>query len=68
MKPETKSKLTSRKLWMAIAGVLTVLATDWLKMSPETAKQVIGAVCIIIPAYLAGQGLTDAMEQLAKKR
>ena len=53
---------------MAIAGVLTVLATDWLNLSPETAEQVIGAVCIIIPAYLAGQGLTDAMEQLAKKR
>ena len=68
MKPETKSKLTSRKLWMAIAGVLTVLATDWLNFSPETAEQVIGAVCIIIPAYLAGQSLSDMMEHLSKKR
>lgn len=57
-----KEKLKSRKLWVAIGGVLTVMATEWLKLSPELAEQVIGAVMVIVPAYIGGQGIVDAVK------
>ena len=60
-----KEKLQSRKLWMAIGGLLTVMATEWLNMSPEVAEQVIGSVVIIVPAYIGGQGIVDAMKEYA---
>jgi len=63
-----KEKLKSRKLWMAIGGLLTVMATEWLNLSPEVAEQVIGAVVIIVPAYIGGQGIVDAMKEYAAKR
>jgi len=63
-----KEKLKSRKLWMAIGGLLTVMATEWLNLSPEVAEQVIGAVVIIVPAYIGGQGIVDAMKEYAAKK
>ena len=44
-----KEKLKSRKLWMAIGGLLTVAATEWLNLSPELTEQLVGAVIVIIP-------------------
>ena len=63
-----KEKLKSRKLWMAIGGLLIVLATEWLNLSPEVAEKVIGAVVIIVPAYIGGQGIVDAMKEYATKK
>ena len=63
-----KEKLKSRKLWMAIGGLLTVMSTEWLNLSPEVAEQVIGAVVIIVPAYIGGQGIVDAMKEYAAKK
>ena len=63
-----KEKLKSRKLWMAIGGLLAVMATEWLNLSPEVAEQVIGAVVIIVPAYIGGQGIVDAMKEYAAKK
>ena len=63
-----KEKLKSRKLWVALGGLLLVIATDWLSLSPEVADQVIGAVVIIVPAYIGGQGIVDAMKEYAKKK
>jgi|TARA_R100001244_G_scaffold53426_1_gene46376 hypothetical protein len=63
-----KEKLKSRKLWMAIGGLLTVMATEWLNLSPELSEQVIGAVIIIVPAYIGGQGIVDAMKEYAAKK
>ena len=63
-----KEKLKSRKLWMAIGGSLAVMATEWLNLSPEVAEQVIGAVVIIVPAYIGGQGIVDAMKEYAAKK
>ena len=63
-----KEKLESRKLWMAIGGLLAVMATEWLNLSPEVAEQVIGAVVIIVPAYIGGQGIVDAMKEYAAKK
>jgi hypothetical protein len=60
-----KEKLKSRKLWMAIGGLLTVAATEWLNLSPELTDQVVGAVIIIVPAYIGGQGIVDAMKEYA---
>ena len=57
-----KDKLKSRKLWMAIGGLLTVMATEWLNLSPNVAENVIGAVIIIVPAYIGGQSIVDALQ------
>ena len=53
---------------MAIAGVLTVLATEWANLSPELTEQVVTAVCIIIPAYIAGQSFADGLKEWAAKK
>jgi len=58
-----KEKLKSRKLWVAIGGVLTVLATEWANISPEMSEQIIGAVVVIVPAYIGGQGIVDAVKE-----
>ena len=63
-----KDKLKSRKLWVALGGLLLVIATDWLSLSPEVAERVIGAVVIIVPAYIGGQGIVDAMKEYASKK
>jgi len=60
-----KEKLKSRKLWMALGGLLTVAATEWLNLSPELTEQVVGAVIIIVPAYIGGQGIVDATKEFA---
>jgi len=54
-------KLMSRKLWTAVGGLLLVFATEWLGLSPELSTQIIDAVVVIVPSYLAGQGLVDAI-------
>lgn len=56
-----KRKLTSRKLWLAVAGFVTglILAFDG---SAETAETVSG--CIMsgasVVAYILGEGLADS--------
>ena len=62
-----KEKLKSRKLWMAIGGLLTVAATEWLNLSPNLTEQIVSAVIIIVPAYIGGQGIVDAMMEYAAK-
>tara|TARA_Y100000034_G_C6535449_1_gene230821 strand:+ start:75 stop:278 length:204 start_codon:yes stop_codon:yes gene_type:complete len=54
-------KLKSRKLWTAIGGLLVVVATEWLGLGVEMSTQVIDAVIVIVPSYLAGQGIVDAI-------
>ena len=63
-----KEKLKSRKLWMAIAGLLTVMATEWASMSPALTEQIVSAVCIIVPAYIGGQRIVDALKEYAAKK
>tara|TARA_R100001530_G_C4274093_1_gene143831 strand:+ start:136 stop:330 length:195 start_codon:yes stop_codon:yes gene_type:complete len=62
-----KEKLKSRKLWMAIGGLLTVMATEWFNLSPELSENLIGAVIIIVPAYIGGQSIVDALKEYAAK-
>ena len=55
-----KSKLTSRKLWMAIIGFTTGLLT-YLGVGVEKAEQ-IGSLILMaasIAAYIIGEGLID---------
>lgn len=63
-----KDKLKSRKLWVAIGGLLTVMSTEWLKVNPDMAEKIIGAVVVIVPAYIGGQGIVDAMKEYAAKK
>jgi len=63
-----KEKLKSRKLWMAVGGLLTVAATEWLNLSPNLTEQIVSAVIIIVPAYIGGQGIVDAMKEYAAKK
>jgi len=63
-----KDKLKSRKLWVAIGGVLTVMATEWANLSPELTEQLIAAVVVIVPAYIAGQSVVDALKEYAAKK
>jgi len=53
---------------MAIGGLLTVLATEWLNLSPTVAENVIGAVIIIVPAYIGGQSIVDALKAYSAKK
>lgn len=61
MKIDWKRKLTSRKLWLAVAGFVTGLILAF-NGSAETAETVSG--CIMsgasVIAYIVGEGLTDA--------
>lgn len=61
MKIDWKRKLTSRKLWLAIAGFVTGLILAF-NGSAEVAETVSG--CIMsgasVIAYIVGEGLTDA--------
>lgn len=61
MKIDWKRKLTSRKLWLAVAGFVTGLILA-LNGSAEVAETVSG--CIMsgasVIAYIVGEGLTDA--------
>lgn len=64
-----KDKLKSRKLWVAVGGVITVMLTDWLNLSPETSEGIVTALVTIIVAYLGGQSIVDAAKEwMAKKK
>ena len=56
-----KTKLTSRKFWMAIIGFVTGLLT-YLGVGAEEAEQ-IGSLILMgasVLAYIIGEGLADA--------
>lgn len=60
MKIDWKQKLTSRKLWMAVAGFVTGLVA--LFAGGATEINITGAVMSLgsVIAYIVGEGLTDA--------
>lgn len=61
MKIDWKRKLTSRKLWVAIAGFVAGLITLG-NGSQETADKISGAILsgAAVVGYILGEGLTDA--------
>ena len=60
MNVDWKQKLTSRKLWMAVAGFITGLVA--LFAGGATEINITGAVMSLgsVIAYIIGEGLTDA--------
>lgn len=63
-----KRKLTSRKLWMAVAGFITglILAFNGSAEVAETVSGVIMAGASVV-AYIVGEGLTDAVNNTPKE-
>ena len=61
MKIDWAKKLTSRKFWLAIAGLVTGLILAF-KGDAETAEVVSGCIMALasVVAYIFGEGLTDA--------
>ncbi|MBQ3870986.1 MAG: hypothetical protein II777_10595 [Clostridia bacterium] len=61
MNIDWKRKLTSRKFWIAVAGLVTGLILAF-KGDAETAETVSGIIMAIasVVAYTIGEGLTDA--------
>lgn len=61
MKIDWKRKLTSRKLWMAVAGMVTglILAFGGSEAAAETVSGCILSAASVI-AYIIGEGLADA--------
>lgn len=62
-----KNKLKSRKLWVAVGGVITVMLTEWLDLSPETSESITKALVTIIVAYLGGQSIVDVAKEWMSK-
>ena len=61
MKIDWKRKLTSRKLWIAIAGLISGLVLAF-NGSAEIAETISGCVLSLgsVVGYIIGEGLTDA--------
>ena len=66
MQPNWKQRLSSRKLWTAIGGLLTIVLTDWSGMDPDLAQWIIGSITAIVAAYVSGQGVVDAVLAFAQ--
>lgn len=60
MSIDWKRKLTSRKLWIAIAGFVTGLVV--LFTAGATEETITGCIMALgsVVAYIVGEGLTDA--------
>jgi uncharacterized membrane protein len=52
-----KAKLTSRKLWVAIGAVISLLIAEFtgVSVSPEA----IAGIAFLVGTYILGQGLVD---------
>ena len=62
-----KRKLTSRKLWMALCGLIAGLLTAF-GISDSTSGEVTGIImsAASVVAYVIGEGLTDAAAERSK--
>lgn len=60
-KIEWKSKLTSRKFWMAVVGLVSGILVA-MKMDEQTVAQVTGIIMAgaSVVAYILGEGWADA--------
>lgn len=63
-----KRKLTSRKFWIAVAGLLSGMILAF-RGSAALAETVSGAVMSVasVVAYMIGEGLTDAADRKQEK-
>ena len=61
MKIDWKRKLTSRKFWLAVTGLIAGLVVA-VRGSAELAETITGVImsAASVVAYIVGEGLTDA--------
>jgi hypothetical protein len=59
-------KLKSRKLWMAIASLVTVLLTQFTGLDPEIASSISLTILGIASTYILGQSYVDGKGVEAK--
>ena len=59
-----KTKLTSRKFWVAVASFVTLLLTAFFGKSDSEAAQVTALIMAgaSVVAYIIGEGLVDAAD------
>ena len=53
---------------MAVGGLLAVMCTEWFNLSPEVSENIIGAIVIIVPSYIGGQSIVDALKEYSSKK
>ena len=60
-KIDWKSKLTSRKFWVAIIGFITAIMVAF-NVSDLTIEQVVSMIsaCSVLIAYIIGEGMVDS--------
>lgn len=52
-----KTKLTSRKFWVAVGSILAILICDIVGV--ELDKETVIAVVISVASYILGEGMVD---------
>ena len=60
-----KRKLTSRKFWMAIAGLITgivIYVTSPVKANPDSITGIVMALGSVV-AYIVGEGFADGVNK-----
>ncbi len=63
----SENKLASRKLWVAIGGVLLVLGVEILGLDAESTKNIVNAIVFIVPSYIGGQSAVDLIKAYISK-
>jgi uncharacterized membrane protein len=61
MKIDWKSKLTSRKFWMAVVGFVTAICIVF-GVDEMTVEQIVGLITAgsMVVAYIIGEGIVDS--------
>ena len=59
-------RLKSRKFWMTLVGLGTIVATELLGVGAEVAHTIAKAIEILIPVYVGSQGVVDSSVNLLK--
>ena len=61
-----KDRLKSRKFWMTLVGLGTIIATEFLGVKSEIAHSIAKAIEILVPVYVGSQGFVDGTLNMLK--
>ena len=61
-----ESKIKSRKFWMTLIGLFTVVATEFCGVPSQVAHTVARAIEMLVPIYVGSQGLVDSARHVAR--
>lgn len=56
---DLKSRLTSRKFWVAIIGGVSLVLINTFGMDPDSATRISYGIVIIVVAYITDESLVD---------